>query len=243
MSGFSVDGRPGPEEKLSEQRLYLGQNMENQYVVSKFLAERALLEACESRGLDGKIMRVGNLMARVSDGEFQMNAAANSFLGRLRAYSVIGRFPFSAYQTVAAMAPVDSTAEAVLLLTRAPRECRVFHPYNDHSIFLGDIVMIMREEGIPVELVEDDAYQKALAEALNDPARAEYLTSLVAYQGIARGQRVANVPLDNRHTSQTLLRMGWRWPVTDNEYLRKFFRDLITLGFFERPGLIRNAQG
>ncbi|MEA4898237.1 MAG: amino acid adenylation domain-containing protein [Christensenellaceae bacterium] len=243
VSGFSVDGRPGPEEKLTEQRLYLGQNMENQYVYSKFLAERALLEACATRGLDGKIMRVGNLMARNSDGEFQMNAAANSFLGRLRAYSVIGCFPYSAYLSPTAMAPIDSTAEAVLLLARTPRECRVFQPYNDHSIFLGDIIMIMREEGIPVELVEDDVFQKALTEALNDPDRAEYLTSLVAYQGIAKGQCVSSVPLDNRYTTQVLLRMGWRWPITGNEYLRKFLRDMITLGFFERPSLSKSVRG
>jgi len=96
VAGFSVDGRPAPGEMLTEQRLYLGQNMENQYVYSKFLAERALLQACAARGLDAKVMRVGNLMARNSDGEFQMNAAANSFLGRLRAYSVVGCFPYCA---------------------------------------------------------------------------------------------------------------------------------------------------
>ncbi len=240
VSGFSVNGRPGLEERLTEQHLYLGQNMENQYVYSKFLSERALLEACASRGLDGKIMRVGNLMARNSDGEFQMNAAANSFLGRLRAYSVVGCFPYSAYLLSAGMAPIDSTAKAVLLLSQTSNECRVFHPYNDHSIFLGDIVMIMREEGILIDLVEDDVYQKALSDALNDPNRAEYLTSLIAYQGIAKGQSVSTVPVDNRYTSQVLLRMGWRWPMTDNEYLRKFLRDLITLGFFERPSLAKS---
>lgn len=242
VSGFSIDGQPSPEEKLTEQHLYLGQNMENQYVYSKFLAERALLEACTAKGLDGKIMRVGNLMARSTDGEFQMNAAANSFLGRLRAYSIVGCFPYSAYQSSAGMAPIDSTAEAVLLLSQTSGDCRVFHPYNDHSIFLGDIVMIMREEGIPIELAEDDVYQMALSAALNDPTRAEYLTSLVAYQGIAKGQSVSAVPVDNRYTSQVLLRMGWRWPVTDNEYLRKFLRDLITLGFFERPSLSKSTR-
>ena len=37
----------------------------------KFLAERAVLEAVSS-GLDGKVIRVGNLMSRNSDGEFQI---------------------------------------------------------------------------------------------------------------------------------------------------------------------------
>ena len=48
---------------------------------------------------------------------------------------------------------------------------------------------------------------------VNDPGRAEYLTSLVAYRGIARGKSVSPVRVDNDYTSQVLLRMGWRWPV------------------------------
>lgn len=240
VAGFSVDGTPPPGQRLTEERLYFGQNLENQYVSSKFLAERDLLQASASRGLDAKIMRVGNLMARNSDGEFQMNAAANSFLGRLRAYSVVGSFPYSAYLAPAGMAPIDSTAEAVLRLARTPDLCRVFHPFNDHSIFLGDIVSMMKEEGIPVDLVEDELYEKALGESLKDPGRAEYLTSLVAYQGMAGGKSLAPVGVDNHYTSQILLRMGWRWPITDDDYLRKFLRDLIGLGFFEHPDLAKS---
>lgn len=240
VAGFSVDGKPPAGERFTEQRLYLGQNMENQYVYSKFLTERNLLAASVSRGLDTKIMRVGNLMARHSDGEFQMNAAANSFLGRLRAYSVVGSFPYSAYLSPAGMAPIDSTAEAVVLLAKTPAPCRVFSPFNDHSIFLGDIVSIMREEGILIDLVEDGAYEKALETSMKDTGRAEYLTSLVAYQGMAKGKTLAPVAVDNRYTSQVLLRMGWRWPITDNDYLRKFLGDLISLGFFEHPYLLKS---
>ncbi|HHU12048.1 MAG TPA: amino acid adenylation domain-containing protein [Clostridiaceae bacterium] len=242
VSGFAVDGNPGPDKTLFEQTLYLGQNLENQYVQSKFLAERAMLEACAAKGLDAKIMRVGNLMARHSDGEFQMNAASNSFLGRLRAYSVIGCFPYSAYLTPARLAPIDNTAEAILLLGRTATENTVYHPYNDHSIFLGDIIMMMRQEGIPVELTEDDHYAKVLDATLNDPDKAEYLTALVAYQGIAGGRIVTPVPVDNSFTTQSLLRMGWRWPVTDDNYLHKFLKDLITLGFFERPQLTKSEH-
>ena len=138
------------------------------------------------------------------------------------------------------MAPIDSTAEAVLLLAKTPVSCRVFQPFNDHSIFLGDIVAIMREEGILIDLLEDEDYEKALKDSLNQAGRAEYLTSLVAYQGMAKGKTLAPVAVDNRYTSQVLLRMGWRWPITDNDYLRQFLRDLISLGFFEHPYLLKS---
>jgi thioester reductase-like protein len=61
-----------------EAKLYVGQTIDNKYVLSKFKGERLLLQAV-TEGLDGKIMRVGNLMGRHSDGEFQINFRSNAF--------------------------------------------------------------------------------------------------------------------------------------------------------------------
>ena len=57
---------------------------------------------------------------------------------------------------------------------------------------------------------------------------------------MAGGKVLAPVAVDNHYTSQVLLRMNWRWPVTDSDYLRKFLRDLISLGFFEKPHLLKS---
>ena len=57
-----------PEGFLPDERtLYFNQQLENKYIHSKFLAERAVLEAIATKGLEGKIMRFGNLAARHSD--------------------------------------------------------------------------------------------------------------------------------------------------------------------------------
>ena len=58
---------------LHENELYIGQFMDNDYVRTKFLAERAVLKARAEGIIDGKVIRVGNLMSRDSDGEFQIN--------------------------------------------------------------------------------------------------------------------------------------------------------------------------
>jgi thioester reductase-like protein len=212
--------------------LFFGQNLENQYVSSKFLAEREVLKAA-TKGLDAKIMRMGNLMARNRDGEFQINPQANSFLGRLRAYQAVGSFPYSAYLSLAELAPIDSSAQAVILLSETPPECRVFHPYNNHYIFLGDIIMTMAESGIAVELMEDEDFQRALSAALRDKARAERLVSLIAYQNVAQGKVAMALGSKNDYTSQILYRMGWRWPETSADYLKKFLEGMIGLGYFE----------
>ena len=65
---------PGPEVRLSEQDLYIGQNIDaNKYVYSKFKVEELVLDAIAHHELNAKIMRVGNLSARQKDGEFQIN--------------------------------------------------------------------------------------------------------------------------------------------------------------------------
>ena len=86
IAGLSVDGVPGPDVKLTEQRLWMGQNIdENKYVYSKYKAEELVLDAIAHHGLNAKIMRVGNLSARQQDGEFQINFNTNNFLALLRA--------------------------------------------------------------------------------------------------------------------------------------------------------------
>jgi thioester reductase-like protein len=231
IAGLSVGGFPSKDVVMDETMLFFGQNLENQYIHSKFMAERAVLEAALD-GLDAKIMRVGNLMARSKDGEFQINAKANSFLGRLRAYHAIGCFPYSSYHMTTELAPIDSTTAAVLRLAETSGSCRVFHPYNNHRLFMGDIILTMKDLGISIEMVEDDVFESALSAAMKDLSRAESLTSLIAYQNMAQGKAAFPVAAKNDYTTQVLLRLGWRWPETDSEYLRKFLTGLMGLGFF-----------
>ena len=88
ISTLSVLSPPKDEKsahnvKFDERTLYYGQDLTNKYVASKFLAERKLLEAAIN-GLDVKIIRVGNLMGRYSDGLFQKNYDTNAFLSNIK---------------------------------------------------------------------------------------------------------------------------------------------------------------
>ncbi|MCM1380707.1 MAG: amino acid adenylation domain-containing protein, partial [Muribaculaceae bacterium] len=151
VSGFSVGDVPSADTVMTENMLYFGQVLDTKYGRSKFCAERAVLEEIHN-GLNAKIMRVGNLSARDTDGEFQMNFSTNSFVGRLRAYGLIGKFPYSMMNAAAEMAPIDSTAKAILALSGTPEKCCLFHPYNNHSVLIGDIILKMRECGINITL-------------------------------------------------------------------------------------------
>jgi amino acid adenylation domain-containing protein len=232
VAGLSADNFPPKDTVMNETMLYFGQNLENQYILSKFLAEREILQTAVQNGLDAKIMRVGNLMARDKDGEFQVNFNANSFVGRLRAFAAVGAFPYSLCLQETELAPIDRTATAVVKLAATPRHCCVFHPYNNHILYMGDIIAAMNIEGIRIDFVEDDEFAERLSAAMKDSSKSEKLTSLIAYQNIAKGKAVHPVKADNTYTTQVLFRMHWRWSETGGEYLHKFLNALIGLGFF-----------
>lgn len=231
IGGMSVNGEPIETTKLDERMLYFGQDLSNKYAGSKFLAERAILEAALD-GLDVKIMRVGNLMARDADGEFQANFRTNNFLSRLKAYHLVGAIPYEAMGMSTEFAPIDYTALAVLLLSRTPAACRVFHPYNDHDVFLGDAVAALTKQGIVIEPCEACEYERRFSEAMRDSRKAKHLNALIAYQ--EHGKRIVPIKSVNSYTSQVLLRLGFMWPITSQAYLKQFFMMMEGLGFFDK---------
>jgi thioester reductase-like protein len=227
---MSINGHPDEQQRMNETMLYFGQDLSNKYTHSKFLAERITLEAAKD-GLDAKIMRVGNLMARAEDGEFQANFKTNNFLGRLKAYSIIGKIPYADMSINAEFAPIDYTAKAVLLLAKTHEQCRIFHPYNDHTIFMGDVIETLSNIGITIQPCEAEEYEASYREAMLDRNKARHLNSLIAYQEY--GKRVVPIKTTNHYTSQALLRFGFHWPITTQQYLENFFEMMKGLGFFD----------
>ncbi|MBP5467090.1 MAG: amino acid adenylation domain-containing protein, partial [Clostridia bacterium] len=92
VAGENVDGKFNAYFRMKENMLDFGQDISNKYVHSKFNAEKAILDGCAD-GLDGKIIRVGNLMGRNSDGEFQANSITNGFMRDLKGYATLKKFP------------------------------------------------------------------------------------------------------------------------------------------------------
>ncbi|MBR1483615.1 MAG: amino acid adenylation domain-containing protein [Ruminococcus sp.] len=232
VAGDRVNGYPSREIPFTEQTLYFGQTIDNQYVHSKFLAERYVLEAIRD-GVKGKIMRVGNLAARNSDGEFQINFVTNGFMGRLRAYLVIGAYPYSMMNYPVEMAPIDETAEAIVRLSATPDKCCIFHPFNNHYVPLGDVILQMRKMGFNIRLTEDEEFMRMLQKAQETPEKAMKLTALLAYDNKDSSKIVEMIAAENEYTTQTLYRLGFSWSMTSREYMNSFLTALDGLGFFD----------
>lgn len=219
--------------KAGERDLYIGQELENRYVRSKFIAERLVLDAIARRGLRAKVMRVGNLAPRTSDGEFQINFETNAAMGRLKSFALLGCAAFDQLDATMEFSPIDETARAILLLAATPHACVLFHPFNHHAVLYGDVFAAMGKCGLPVTPVERDQFASALREAESDPEKARVLTSMLAYARKASGAPVVVPQAGNAYTMQVLYRLGFRWNPTPAAYVEQFLEALEGLGFFD----------
>lgn len=232
VAGENVGGRFPAEKKLHENELSFGQSISNKYIDTKFRAEMAVLEAA-SKGMKGRIVRVGNLMSRVSDGEFQINSVTNGFMRTLRGYVALGKFPVSLMDMPAEFSPIDATAEAIVKLAASEGDFSVFHAYSSYVIQMADVIEQMNALGIWVDIVSDEAFEAALLSALENEEKNELISGLIAYLSSDVEEASAYIDADNSFTTKALYRLGFKWPMPDGAYLRNALKALATLGFFD----------
>ena len=226
-------GNNVPAPVLTERNIYFGQYLGNQYMHSKFLADRLILDAVAHKGLKAKIMRVGNLAARSYDGEFQVNFSTNSYMGRIKIFNMLGCCPYEQYDSPTEFSPINETARAIVLLATTPDDCTVFQPYNTHTRLLGDVLNELKKIGTDIRFVESMEFGALVQQAAADPKKAALLTTMLAYQNMANGQPSKQVDRDNEYTSQVLLRLGFRWSEPDSEYIARMLLAISQLGFFD----------
>ena len=221
------------DDVFTEQRLYMGQYLGNKYIYSKFMAERLILDAVALHGLNAKIMRVGNLAARSTDGEFQANFSTNSFMGRIKVYNMLGCCPYSMRNKQVEFSPINEVSDAIVRLATTPKECTVFHPYNIHGQFLGDVLQGLTSVGEGIRFVEQEEFAEAMEQAKDDPQKARQMASLLAYQDMAHGQKTSDVTRHNDYTIQVLYRLGFAWSPTSWDYVERMLTAIGGFGFFE----------
>ena len=233
VAGNREKGSPPAGVLLDESRLFIGQEIDsNQYIHSKFMAERHIYEEILSHGLRAKVLRVGNLAPRLEDGAFQANYETNSFMNTFKAYRTLGLIPFDALDEATEFSPIDCVARAVLALARTPDPCVCFMLLNAHRPLHGDIIRELGEIGHPVAGAEPEDFMKALNEALADETRSGAVSSLIAYQNAGDLQAIGLEGLDSSYTTRVLERLGYSWPETGSAYIRRFLTQLEKKGFF-----------
>jgi hypothetical protein len=172
-------------------------------------------------------------MSRQSDGEFQVNSITNGFMRGLRGYYALGKFPISALDETTDFSPIDEVAKTILVLATAPKEFTLFHSANSHPVEMGDVIEAMNECGLHIDSVSDEEFMGAVYEATNDEEKSKKVSALITYASNDNHSH-SYILTDNSFTIKALYRLGYKWPITDQEYLVKAIKSLISLEFFER---------
>ena len=235
VAGENIDSKFPDTFKMSENMLSFGQDISNKYVHSKYYAEKAVLEACLD-GFDGKIIRVGNLMSRESDGEFQANSITNGFMRDLKGYATLHKFPVNSMDVEIDFSPIDEVAKTIILLSKTNKKFTVFHSANSHNVQMGDIIYVLNELGFDIKVVPDDEFVESMKEFMKDESKSMLVSSLISYSS-SDFHTHSFIPSNNVFTNKALYHLGYKWPITDYKYLRNAIESLATLGFFERNDL------
>ena len=233
VAGGRRNGVPPENFRFDEHSLYAGQIIDNnQYIHSKFMAERHVFEEILTHGLRAKVLRMGNLAPRDEDGEFQINYETNSYMNNFRAFQTLGMVSYETMAQPVEFSPIDCLAKAVLALASTPDDCICFIPLNPHRPMISDVVQALNEEGYPVRGVESEEFMAALHEALSDENKREAVSSLAVYNSSDDIQPIGPESCDNSHTLQILERLGISWPETGSTYIRQFLKKLGEKGYF-----------
>lgn len=157
----------------------------------------------------------------------------NAFMGRIKIYNMLGCIPYELYEEQVEFSPINEVAHAIMLLSSTPKQNCLFHVYNSHSQFLGDVLSEFKNINGEFKFVEQDEYKEVLDLAMTDPEKAKNLSSLLAYQDLAHGKKVADVTLTNTYTTQVLHRLGFKWSATTWDYIDKMLEAISGRGYFD----------
>ena len=137
-----VKSDPGLTREFSEDDFDIGQNWEdNVYLKGKFEAERLVREAAGG-GLPVKILRIGRLVGRSSDGVFQKNPESNAFWGLVSGIVQAGMVPTELSDMVLDTTAVDECAAAALLLIQKGSGM-VYHLFNPEMDSVREMIETM----------------------------------------------------------------------------------------------------
>ena len=226
VAGITSSTESNTEQVLTEHDFWLGQDVRyNQYVYSKFLAEKLVLDSIRNDGLLAKIMRVGNLSPRMSDGKFQVNESENYLYSIVKAIILLGAAPKYMLTNMFDISPVDETAHALSLLSATPNDCLLFHPFNNEKLTLSDIIHWLNKSGTKIEYMDIEPFHERLSNAMQDADMAILLRPLIAYD-LGSDKQFYRNKCDNRLTTDILSHMNFTWNKINYDYFLKALKNL-----------------
>ena len=96
---------------------------------------------------------------------------------------------------------------------------------------MGDILAALQKYGFKIDALNDNDFALRLKEYAMKHSNDDVVAGIVAYNA-REDEQVYQLEYSNDFTVNVLYKLGFTWPTTDEEYLRKAIEALDTLGFF-----------
>ena len=91
---------------------------------------------------------------------------------------------------------------------------------NSHTVEMGDIIQSMNLVGFSVKTIGDAEFDERLKKAMADEELSTTVSPLLVYE-TGEDANLKETPADNSFTTKALYRLGFKWSLTDMEYLEK----------------------
>ena len=217
-----------------EKNLYIGQDLSNVYIQTKFIAERLILENILSNKLNAKIIRLGNITNRYSDGAFQINVSENAFLNRIHSFLQLGCMPDYLLDSYIEFTPVDICAEAIVKLTMYKNPFTIFHLYNDNHITFRELKRIFDKLNIPINIVSENDFNKKVQLFSKDSKTKNIIAGIINDFGKdGKLNYYTNIKIKNEFTNKFLKNIYFRWPKIGEKYINKYIIYLKSIGYIK----------
>lgn len=220
--------------KFSEQNFYIGQDIENNYIKSKFIAEEIVFDAVLNKDLQAYVIRMGNLTSRYSEGRFQYNHYENAFVNRFKSIFQIGYIPDYLLDIYVEFTPVDYCGDAIIKLAQFfDKEYNVFHLLNENHVTMKRLYSIISDLGIHLKIVSNEEFQHIISRLLNDENKKDFLTGIINdFDHNKKLSYQSNVEIKSDFSREFLAQIGFNWPYIDKSYIKKYLKYLADIGYF-----------
>ncbi len=219
---------------FSERDLYVGQDLSNIYIHTKFIAERLILEHILSGKLDAKIVRLGNITNRYSDGAFQINVSENAFLNRMHSFLQLGCIPEYLLDNYLEFTPVDICADAVVKITLYNNPYTIFHVYNNNHITFKKLLEILSSLHVNVQIVSEKEFNKKVKMLSSNDETKNIISGIINdFDKDQKLQYYTNIKFKNNFTNKFLRNAFFRWPKINEKYINKYIIYLKSIGYIK----------
>lgn len=217
------------QRSFGERDFYIGQEIHNKYIYSKYMAEYEMLRASVEDGLKIKIFRVGNLQGRIRDGEFQMNFHSNGFARQFASYVKLGAAPVPVYEGSVNFSPVDETAHHIVSLAALGEEASIFHVYPPTELKFSHLFQGVGKLGYEVHILPEEEFYDLLKERRRTEEGREQLQGLITNEDT---RDFWEIPVSQELTDWYIRQLQEGWSRITEEYIDHYLSALDGMDLF-----------